>query len=169
MKGLLRKLKGILGIGGLWAAAGGVVGTIAGTALALTNGIPLLPLVGAVASQSAGIGFLLGCSFATLFTALEGRRRFDQLSTARAALWGFLAGAGAVGAWAAIAIAMVSGPGFIVPSSVSLPLLVGSAMAAYGTMSAALAAGTVALAKRAPEALEPGDGGGLDALSPGGE
>ena len=166
MKGLLRRLKGILGIGGLWAAAGGVVGTMAGAALALGNGLPLLPVVWAVAFQSAGIGFVLGSSFATLFTILEGRRRFDELSTARAALWGFLAGAGVVGAWAAIALATLSGPGAVALASINLPLLVGGAMASYGTMSAALASGTVALAKRAPEALE---AGGLNALTTGEE
>jgi hypothetical protein len=162
-------LKGILGIGGLWAAAGGVVGIVAGAALAITNGIPLLPMVWAVAFQSAGIGFVLGCSFATIFTVLEGRRRFDQLSTARAALWGFLAGAGAVGAWTSMVLATISGPGAAGLASINIPAIVGGAMVSYGTMSAALASGTVALAKRAPEALEAGVGGGREALSSGDE
>jgi hypothetical protein len=146
----LRRLRGALGIGTLWGVTGVVVGKVAGLLVSVFTG---LPLPSTVISFGVGVGLLgfgLGTAFAVVLTTLARERTADELTPARAAGWGALAGAGL-----ALLVGVTAVP-LLVPgiSALGLLALIGSATVTYGALTAGLAAGTVALARRAPSELE---------------
>ncbi len=159
MKRWLRRLRGIVGIGVLWGAAGTALGTIGALIGIVSGGLPMSDLI-EIGLGAGGLGFVLGSSFAGVLTMLEGRHTLEELSPGRAALWGGMAGAG---------VAIVVGA-FLLPELLAvlsfrqlLPFLV-AASGSYGALTATLAAGTLWLARRAPAELDPGrglDGGEL--------
>jgi len=149
----VQRLRGALGIGALWGAAGSVVGAVGAVAANVMVGSPLL---GPIIDWSLGAGFagfLLGTGFAGLLTLLEGRRTLDELSAARAAAWGAVAGALAPTAVIILGSAMGWNPALSVQQII--PVVLGAA-GSYAALTAALAAGTVSLAKRTPDELTSG-------------
>jgi hypothetical protein len=160
MKRWVRRLRGILGIGVLWSFTGGILGVLAGGAASLLVGLPFIPAILVFGASGCGAGLVLGAAFASLLTLAEGRRSLEELSTARAALWGGLAGAVLISGWIEISLALTERPAFVL-SSEQIGAIIVAAAVGYGAISAVMAAGTVAIAKRAPTPIE---GGG----SPGG-
>lgn len=155
MRTWLRKLRGILGTGLIWGLPGAVVGAVGGVVASVVGGAPLL---GALATGTTIVGgsfFLLGTSFAAAFTLAEGRRTFDQLSPWRAALWGGLAG----GALPVLGLVMLEPESAVLLSDPQLLAALLAAIGSYGGLGAALAAGTMALAKQAPAELVEGQQG----------
>ena len=86
MKKWLRRVRGAFGMGLTWALAW------------FGAGLVLLSIVGPDSADVpfpigfAMFGFLAGATFSTLLGLVEGRRRFDQLSIPRFALWGTVGG-----------------------------------------------------------------------------
>ena len=136
MKGLVRRLRGILGTGLVWGALGGVIGVVGGVIGAMTDPAPLAEWLLSLGLGFSGFGFLAGSGFAAVLSLLDGRKRLEELSRGRAAAWGGLAG-------------------FILPltlvaalSGGALPLLPALASAGvFGGITALLGAGTVHVAR----------------------
>ena len=86
MKHWLKRIRGAIGMGLTWAAAWFGAGLI------------LLLIVGVGAADVpfplgfALLGFLAGVTFSVVLGIVEGRRRFDQMSLPRFAVWGGVGG-----------------------------------------------------------------------------
>lgn len=93
MRSSLRRIRGALGMGLVWAVGGALVG---GLIELIDNVLPgALPWISRVDMwpQTLAIpGFLGGVVFAAVLGIAGGRRRFGELSFARFAAWGALAG-----------------------------------------------------------------------------
>lgn len=157
MKNLLRRLRGLLGVGITWGAAWSGIGAVIGAVVGIVwpdvwaFGNPVLDW-----AVGMGLyGLVSGAGFAGLLSLGEGRKTLRQLSLGRVAIWGVLGSAlvplgfGAVGAFVA--------------NTTWLDIL--QAMVVTGGLGGVFAPGTVALAKRA----ELGSGGGLPLLEEGEE
>ena len=95
MTTLLRRLRGMLGMGITWAVGWAVVMFIIGTIIGIVDPDAIDPgeepwRLGAVVGF---VGFLSGAAFAAIFASAERRRKIQELSAARAAVWGALGGA----------------------------------------------------------------------------
>lgn len=145
MKRFLRRARGAIGMGLTWALAW------------FAAGIALLLVVGPGAADVpfpigfAMFGFLAGATFSTVLGITEGRRRFEELSIPRFALWGAIGGL------------LLSGI-FILAAGLegSLILVLGPV---FALSSAASAAGSLALARRADHLVLPDAGSDVDLLS----
>ena len=132
MKGFLRRLRGVVKTGLLWAAffvAFFSVPEILGGRSVLI-GIPFF----------AGFGFIMGGAFAGILSLTERHRRLQDLSLRRVALWGALGGLVFLGG-AALVFRPPEPMGWLI-----LPIL-----------TAGLGSGSVALAKRADRKLIEGE------------
>ena len=163
MNTLLRKLKGALGIGSIWGLATGTVAAVFGGLTSIPTGWFLSSAL-VFGAGAAGAGLLLGTGFAGLLSLMEGRRTLDELTSKRAALWGFIVGATATLA-GAIAVAALQGLGAAaggmgIPLGVQLTALAAGAVS-YGAVTAGLAAATISLAKRGPSELDAGGDGSI--------
>ena len=129
MKGLLRRLRGVVGIGLTWAIGCGLVGALLTAILRIFRPGDFdageNELVAAALFAMAG--FLCGSAFSVLFALAERRRAVDDLSVLRAAVWGGL-GAAALP--------------FLTTMADSMAIL-------FAPLGAAFAACAVALAKQA--------------------
>ena len=127
MKRLLRRLRGVVGIGLTWAVGWGLVGGILTAALWAfrPQDFDTGENVMMGAALFAMAGFLCGSAFSLLFALAERRRAVNDLSVLRAAVWG---GIGA----AALPI--------LTTMNDSMAIL-------FAPLGAAFAAGAVALAK----------------------
>lgn len=152
MRSWVRRLRGVLSIGTLWSAAGLTFGAVAGLVASVIGGVPLSTAVLEWGVGSAAIGLILGTSFATALTVLEGRGTLAELTLKRAAACGALAGLAVP--LAALGVLLVAG-GPPLSFGTVLPVFL-SATLSYGLLGAGLAAGTVAVAQRAPDELEAG-------------
>jgi hypothetical protein len=131
MKKWLRRLRGAIGMGLTWAIAWFGAGVI------------LLLVVGADAADVpfpigfALFGFLAGATFSGVLAIVEGRRRLDQMSLPRFAVWGAVGGL------------LLSGI-FVVAADVGgdVILVLGPV---FALSSAASAAGSLALARLAED------------------
>jgi hypothetical protein len=126
---LLRKLRGMLGMGITWAVGWTIVMFMIGTIIGIVDPDSIDP--GEEPWRMAGIialaGFLSGAAFAAIFASAERRRKIRELSVLRSAFWGALGGA-------------------------ALPLLTSVNDAVLSTtmpLGALFAASTVAIARRA--------------------
>lgn len=126
----LRRIRGAVGMGLIWAAAW------------FGAGVMLLLVVGPGAADVpfplgfGMFGFLAGATFSVILGVLEGRRGFDQMSLPRFASWGAVGGLLLSGIFA-----VVAGLG-------------GGALAVLGPVFAvASAAGSLGLARRAEDGL----------------
>lgn len=135
MKGLLRRVRGILGTAATWAVAwmglGAGIGALVGYDLSF-----LFQL----AMNNSVAGFLAGAGFAVILSVAERNHRLEDLSLRRVALWG--AGGGL----------LVS----LIPLAVGVPLtyMIGPLLINAG-IGAGMAGGSVAMAKRAEARLIP--------------
>ena len=129
----LRRIRGAVGMGLVWAAAW------------FGAGVMLLLVVGVGAADvpfplGFGLfGFLAGATFSLILGAVEGRRGFDQLSLPRFASWGAVGGLLLSGIF--VAAAGLGGGALVVLGPV------------FAVASAASAAGSLALARRAEDRL----------------
>ena len=148
MKGLLRRLRGIIGTGLTWAA--GCVAIMGGvTAVGGWLQIPMAQW-GVFFSQIpiyATFGFIMGSGFAGILSLIERHKRLADLSLPRVALWGGFGGIVLLGG-----VSLVYG----------LPNLVSWLVITF--LSAGFASGSVALAKRADRKLIEGEDKPLTAL-----
>lgn len=85
MTNLWRRIRGALGMGITWGAAWSLTGFIPRWIFGIQSDLPF-PIM------FAGLGFIAGVTFSVLLMLTEGRRRFDQMSVPRFALWGALGG-----------------------------------------------------------------------------
>jgi len=146
----LKKLRGIVGTGAVWGTAGLSVGAFLGAISSIIfDGGLSLPWV---LNSGAGLGlfgFLSGVSFAGILATLDGRKSLEDLSAARSALWGMIAGA----AFAFLFVLIRDGTLFPWFWERMLPPI-----AALGTLGACLGAGTILIARKAPDELSPRTG-----------
>lgn len=145
MKKFLRRVRGAVGMGLTWAFAW------------FAAGIALLLVVGPDAADVpfpigfAMFGFLAGATFSTVLGITEGRRRFEQLSIPRFALWGAVGGV--LLSVAFVLLADVGGGVLVVLAPV------------FALASAASAAGSLTLARRVDDGALLGAGEDTDLIS----
>lgn len=96
MSNILRRLRGIFGMGLVWSFVWAVAGAAIGAfeSFVLGRAPPQLGprIVVASSVQWATYGFVLGTLFTIVLAIAERRRTLEQLSTWRLAVWGALAG-----------------------------------------------------------------------------
>ena len=93
MKKFMRRIRGAVGMGLVWAIGGlGVGGLIELLANVLPGGFPPSSAVDMWPQLLAMVGFLGGTIFATVLGIASGRRRFDELSLPGFTLLGAVAG-----------------------------------------------------------------------------
>lgn len=135
---ILRRLRGMFGMGLTWAVGWAIVMFIIGTIIGVVDpdSIDAGEEPWRMAAIVALVGFLSGTAFAAIFASAERRRKVRELSVLRSAVWGALGGA-------------------------VLPLLTtmnDSILTNTMPLGALFAAGTVAIARRAalrePEPVE---------------
>ncbi len=100
MKKWLKRIRGALGMGLIWAAAWGSVGMIFLSGLLVFGTAPVgVGLATAIANSAllALAGLIGGAAFSVVLGITEGRRRFDEMSLPRFAGWGAVGGSCAVG------------------------------------------------------------------------
>lgn len=153
MNGWLRRIRGALGMGLTWAIGAALVGF----GIELIHNIwpnPLGALVDIWPAVLAYPAFLGGLGFSAVLGVAARRRRFDELSLPRMALWG-----AAGGLLASLIPAAMVGLGLATPTvplwqitvAVAGPLALGGAVAAAGTLM-------LARASEDRELLDAGDG-----------
>lgn len=140
MKGWVRRFRGAIGLGLAWASGFFLVGV--GVALvgwdfgvdAFGNGLLWVAYNSLV---SAATGFISGATFSAFLSVVEGRRRFDEMTLPRFAMWGGIGGTLVAGV-----LSIVIGWG--TPSMVANTAIL-------GLLGAASAAGTLSLARSAED------------------
>jgi len=134
MNRFFRRLRGAFGLGLLWGLGGAVMGGMIELIMNILPGSDLFLGVDIWPAALAIPAFLAGLAFSFVLWIAEGRRSFDALRLPRIAAWGALGG-------------------FFLGTIVGLPAV---GIAALALTSAASAAGTLALARRAqqPELLD---------------
>jgi hypothetical protein len=85
MRTWLRRIRGAIGMGVMWAAAWSAVGSVPRWVFGVNTDAPL-PLVFGL------FGFIAGVVFSAVLALTERRRRFDQMSLPRFAGWGAMSG-----------------------------------------------------------------------------
>jgi hypothetical protein len=135
MKGFLRRLRGVIGMGLTWGLALAGVGTLVGLMFGGTF-VPGLALTGGF------LGFIVGSAFAVILSIAERRHGLRDLSLWRMALWGGIGGALVAGA-----TNLFAGSGGIIWEFVA-------SVALFGALAST---GTVALARRADPSLIEGN------------
>ena len=135
MKGFLKRLRGLIGVGLTWAVGWmGLVGLVVFPVLALL-GNPIFSDFGLYLKNVfivGQLGFIAGGSFGLVLTALERRKKLENLSFTRIALWGGIGG---------LVLAAISGP--TVGGSFLGPIVV------FTLLGIGSATGSLALAKKA--------------------
>jgi hypothetical protein len=142
MKEWLRRIKAAIGMGLTWAAGWMPIGVLFALSLSVVGlGPPgLAGFVGTSAVLFGVLGFCGGSIFSAVLRLAEGRRRFDELSLPRFALWG---GVGGLLLGAMAGMVLFTGPGMQLADAV---------VAGVTTLlGAGSAAGTLALARRAED------------------
>ena len=134
MKGFLRRLRGVITTGLLWAVGSvaffSVFEVLGGRTDSLLIAIPFY----------AGFGFIMGGAFAGILSLAERHRRLEDLSLWRVALWGALGGLVFLG----VGTLAIRPPELV--SWLILPIL-----------TSGLGSGSVAIAKRAKTKLIEGE------------
>ncbi len=141
MKKWLKRIRGALGMGLIWAAAWFGAGMIFLSGLLVFGTPPLGTGLAALVANSvllAVAGLIGGTAFSVVLGIAEGRRRFDEMSLLRFAGWGAVGGLSYVGALFGIWGGPFTLEGVLVTGVVML-------------MAAGSAAGSLALARMADD------------------
>lgn len=153
----LRRIRGAIGMGLTWAVGWMPIGALLGLTLTIIG----LDPQGATqfwwgAKVFGVLGLLGGSIFGTVVGLAEGRRRFDQLSLPRFAMWGSLGGL------------LLGVGGLQVLGGISLHTFDIVAVGATTLLGMASATGTLMLARRAEDKrlLEAGDDIATAGLTP---
>ena len=158
MRGLLRRIRGIVGTGLTWAVGWGALfaGAFAGL------GTPIGSVL-ETATIGAFLGAFSGVSFAVILSITEGRRTLRELSLRRVAIWGGIGGMALILAVSPLALVRMIDAGIPLSAMLSFLLPLGIS----GILGAGFASGSVALAQREDvkaigkeemETLAPGEG-----------
>jgi len=154
MRKMLRRLRGAVGMGLTWAVAWFGVGLVVGLvglqvgAAAFGSGLAWLAYNSLV---SAGAGFIGGTVFSAVLRVAEGRRRFDEMSMLRFAIWGGLGGLVVAGLQVGLFMLVMGGtPSFLYYFGIQ------------GLMGAGSATGTLVLARKADDPAGLRDGSDVD-------
>ncbi len=143
MKKWLKRIRGALGMGLIWAAAWGGASMIFLSGLIVFGAPPVgVGLATAIANSAllAAAGLIGGTAFSVVLGITEGRRRFDEMSVPRFAGWG------AVGGLVLSVFLLTAGNG--AAGSIVAGVIMISAATLLGAGSAA---GSLALARRADD------------------
>ncbi len=132
MKTWGRRIRGAIGMGLAWGAAGSVAGALLARVSSVDVDLPF-PLL------FAPLGFFTGIIFSVILVVIEGRRGFERMSLSRFAGWGAVSGLLLTGIF-------VVGAALRGQAVWGEFLLFGPALAVAG---AVCAAGSLALARRA--------------------
>jgi len=135
MQKWLRRIRGAIGMGFTWAAAWSVAGMVPRWVLGFNPDAPF-PIIFGV------LGFVAGVTFSGLVMLTESRRRFDQISLPRFAVWGAVGGL-LLSAVFAKAASLGWGDALVIAPTFALA-------------SAVCASGSLALARRAVRQELPG-------------
>lgn len=138
MQTWLRRIRGAIGMGVMWAAAWFAVGLVPRWVFGVSTDAPLPLIFGAA-------GLIAGVVFSGVLALTDGRRRFDQMSLPRFAAWG---GMGGLLLSAMLAKAQSLGRGEVLALAPTLAIA-----------SAVCACGSLALARRAVRRELPGSRG----------
>ena len=87
----LQVLRGMGGIGGIWAVGWGGLGLALGLVGSVVAGFPMVAVLPSLLSWVVA-GFLTGAGFALLLTTMERRKSLEELSIPRVGVWGALGG-----------------------------------------------------------------------------
>jgi hypothetical protein len=139
VKKLLRRLRGLLGVGVTWGTLWGAIGAGIGLVLGYLNPA-LWTYDNPIALWGLGMaayGFVSGVGFGTLLTLREGSKRLRELSLKRVALWGVLGSA-------AVPLLFL---GFFQAGTTVVDIL--GAMGVTAMLGGTFAPGAVAIARRA--------------------
>ena len=149
MAGWLRRIRGAIGMGLVWAGGWAVVGLAIGVASVLVPGLPwdrFFEVFDAPLPALGVPGFFGGVLFSVVLGVAGRRRRFDQLSLPRFAAWGALGGvllALLPAALVAVGLATLGSPEVTV-WQLTVPII-----APLALLSSASAAAALTLARRA--------------------
>lgn len=148
MKEWLRRIRGAAGMGVTWAAGWAIVGVLIGVTSKLLPGLPwdaFFEVFDAPLPALAIPGFLGGALFSVVLGIAGRRRRFSELSLPRFGAWGAVGG---------LLLSVL--PGAMVAVGLATPapgvdMWLGTAVIAgpFALLSAASAAGSLALARKA--------------------
>jgi len=157
MKTWLRRLRGMVSIGAIWGVACSALGFAIGAVVSMVwpDILPstVVKYLANMALLHGTVGFVFGSGFAGVLAIVDGRRKFEELTPGRAALWGALSGVGVVTATGLTNLGLWLGSGF--PLIELIPAFVVTTCI-YGAVTAGLGAATVSLARLAPAELEAG-------------
>lgn len=146
MRQSLRRIRGAVGMGLIWALVWAPVAVVIGTRIIDPDNSmdEMWVMVGALP------GFLSGVAFSVLLGIAARRRRLDELSVAR------------VGGWGAVAGLLIGMLPFLLGDRGGRPMLPLALVVilTITLLSALSAAGSLALAQRAQRREPPGGGGG---------
>ena len=132
----LKRVRGALGNAIAWAAGWSAVGAICGLGFAIFWPSRVgFEFIAAQAQGWAMVGFVAGGAFSTILGLAEGRRRFDELSLPRLTAWGAIGGL----LLGVLVVITTGGRQLMVVNAVN--------MAITTLLSAACAAGSLALAR----------------------
>lgn len=139
MSGWLRRIRGAVGMGLTWA----ITGFLAGGVIELIHNIWPNPLGAAVDIWPAVLaypGFLGGVAFSVVLGIAGRRRRFDQLSMPKFAMWGAIGGllvSLVPAALVTLGMASTTEPVWLLTLAVAGPFMAGGAIAASATLALA--------------------------------
>lgn len=147
LRTLLRRLRGMAGVGLTWAIAYGLVFLTLGVVISLVDPDSIDPgeKIGLVSVFGTGVGFVSGCISALVLAAAERHKTLGDLSLWRMALWGALS----AGVWP-----------FVTPANDMMVVIL-------APLGAVCAVGTLAIARRGSVAELPA-GDPADRLAAGG-
>ena len=138
MRTVLRRIRGAIGMGFVWAFAWSALGFVPRWIFGVETDVPISLLL-------AQFGFVAGVIFAVVLALTEGRRRFDEMSLPRFAAWGAVGGLLLAGLFA-LAASLGLGEVLIIAPTFALAC-------------AACASGSLAVARRAVRRELPGSRG----------
>ena len=163
----LRSIRGAIGMGLTWAVAWAIAGVLIGVSSRL---LPFLPwdsffqVFDAPLPALAIPGFVGGALFSIVLGIAARRRRFEELSVPRFAAWGALGGVLlTLFPFTLVAVGLASTEG----SRFSAGQVIAAIGGPFILLSAASAAGSLILARRAERRYSPGSGVGETSLAEG--